>query len=312
MKISEAQKKYNLPTIAEKDMIRICRALNIPATNLDFNLTDEQIERLLYSKDIHVLDVSAKTDKMHNDFLANYTNLRNKYNELSKRMGSKGYLAQDKKVIDALQKGLEQAQKKYEDAIKDVENNTLSPLRRGVIGFYGDKIEKKDAVLVDKYKELDELVKNGKLYKTKFKQKRNYAKIQRVQKSIDKLRAKQGKLETKQKKVVNKGTEKYIKGKAKEHDAYLENLQRESIYAEKIINNRIQRADHKRDLAVTEKELKDLESKTGIKAGLERMHLKSDKRKLESKIKALKRKEGRCAMANQYSRTVSINYQTNR
>ncbi|NLC47942.1 MAG: hypothetical protein GX758_01095 [Tenericutes bacterium] len=312
MKLREVQNKYRLPVTSEKDMLKICNKLNIPATNLDYDLSESQVERILYSKDIHVLDVSAKTTKMHKDFIDNYTKLQQKYDELSKRMATKSYLAEDRKVIIALGNGLKQAKGEYEAAIKNVEENTLSPLRRGVVGFYDDKIEKQDNKLAEKYKELDRLDELGSQYKSKFKKKRNYSKMAKVQKKINKLREKQGKLETKQTKILNKGTEKYINKKAVEHDAYLSNLQREMEYVENRIENRNKRSDYRSDIITSKKELNDLKNKKGIKAAVNRFHLKSDIRQLEKRIKDLKKKEGRCVMANQYSRSISVTYQTTR
>lgn len=327
MRIQEAINSRQLPKISKAEMIAICKGLNIPITDTNydtFNLTSDQLERLRYSKDLHVILVSQEMTSAHKDMLGKFTKLSKKYEDLSKRMAGKAYLSEDKAVIDALRNGLDASSKEYQTVINNLNikgkniskffsigaeyDPTLSNFNQGRVENINERVEKREKKLVEEYKQLDELRQKSTQYKSKFKKAKNEARMKKVQARIEKLQAKQGKLQTKQKRIINKGASKYISKREKEIERYLKTVEREMAFVEKKIQNKQLQSTYTHDLRITEQELKDLEGKKGIKAAMQRTSLKRDKRKLTHQINQLKRKQGRCNLSNQFSRSVSIEY----
>lgn len=260
----------------------------------------------------------------HKEMLGKFTKLTKKYEDLSKRMAGKTYLSEDKAVIDALRNGLDASSREYQTVINNLNikgknisqffsigeeyDPTLSNFNQGRVSSMNEKAEKREKKLVEEYKELDKLRENSSKYKSKFKKAKNDARMKKVQARIEKLQAKQGKLQTKQKRIINKGASKYINKREKEIARYLKTVEREMQFVEKKIQNKQMQATYRHDLRVTEQEIKDLEGKKGIKAAMQRSSLKRDKRKLQHQINQLKRKQGRCNLSNQFSRSVSVSY----
>lgn len=327
MRIQDAINAHQLPNINRDTLIRICNGLNIPVTKENFSsftLTTDQLERLRYSKDLHVVLVSQEMTTAHKDMVSKFDKLSKRYSDLSTRMEGKPYLAEDKKVIDALRRGLDESSNEYKTVINNLNvkgkniskffsigheyDPTLSSFAQGRVESLNDKVSKREKKLVEEYKELDMLAEKQSKYKTKFKKQRNAAKMKKVQDRINKLQAKQGKLQTKQKRIINKGAQKYIAKREKEIARYLKTVEREVAFVEKKIQNQQLQKTYAADLKETLQELKDLENKKGIKAAMERGRLKRDKRKLQHAINQLKRKQGRCNLSNQFSRSVNVEY----
>lgn len=332
MTIQEAISRGSLPNIDPKKMINVCAKLGIPARDLSFSLTDDQLKRLQYDPSLHRSIVTAQVKDAHKTLISEYDELIKKYQSLSERMDKNPDLSSKKGEIDKLLSDLITARDEYNGVVKNVfitrdnmgfDINVTNPVNRTIMGIVDGRLQKQGAKLNAEYAKLDKLQANK--FKTKFKQKRNAKKIQKVAQKIAKLQGKQGKLQTTQRKIVNKGSSKYAKIKSKEFLNYRNDLQRYTAYADAKEKNIQAQRDYASDLAQTRMELHNLESQIGVGNALDRAkntiartRLQFEQRKLKSDltkyqkqekmIERLKGKRGMCRLSEQIYRQVAMSY----
>ena len=332
MTIQEAISRGSLPNIDPKRMIGVCSKLGIPASDLSFVLTDEQLRRLQYDPSLHRTAVSAQVKGAHNTLISEYDELIKKYQALSERMDKSPDLSSKKSEIDKILADLVTARAEYNGVVKNVfiskenmgfDQNVINPVNRTIMGAIDSKLQKQGDKLSAEYAKLDKLQSNK--FKTKFKQKRNAKRIQKVAEKIAKLQGKQGKLQTTQKKIVNKGSSKYAKIKSKEFLEYRNDLQRYTAYADAKEKNVQAQRDYASDLAQTRAELHNLESQIGngnvidraknvaarAKLQFEQRKLKSDLgryQRQEKIIERLRNKKGMCRLSEQMYRQITMSY----
>lgn len=312
MKYSEFLTKYNLTNV-KLDLKELEALLNLPKdrsgkdTKLgpDTELNQEQITRLLYSKEVHKADISYKTEQSNNKIKTDYEEMVKKYDALVKKMQAnpKAY-GTDLSEIQELTSLLGQSKGEV-DSVTNIINERFSTVRKSVVDHYDEKIDSQNDKLTEQYNKIDKLIKEGKQYQTKFKRDSNKTKIRRVQKKIDRLREKQGRLQLKQRTIVNKGTEKYIKRQTKEYNNYLESVNRETKYVEERNQNLLAQKAHQDDLNLTDQQLLDMKNETGLRARLGRMKLRHEKIELQRNLAGLKLKEGAARLGNQLTRDVT-------
>lgn len=332
MTIQDAISKGRLPNINPTVLFRVCSKLGIPASDLSFSLTDEQLQRLQYDPAIHRATVTSQVKSAHNTLISEYDELIKKYQALSERMDKSPDLVAKKGEIDKILSDLVTARSEYNGVINRVfisrdnmgfDQNVINPLDQIRMNSIDSKLGKRGTKLNAQYAKLDKLQANK--FKTKFKQKRNSKKIQKVAEKIAKLQAKQGKLQTIQKKIVNKGSSKYTKIKSKEFLDYRSDLQRYTAYADAKERNVQAQKDYASDLAQTRMELHKLEQQIGTgnvidraKNAVARNRLKYEQIKLKSGlekykkqekiIERLKGKKGMCKLSEQLYRQVAMSY----
>lgn len=332
MTIQEAISRGRLPNIDPKKMISVCAKLGIPARDLSFSLTDDQLRRLQYDPSLHRSIVTAQVKGAHKTLISEYDELIKKYQSLSERMDKNPDLSSKKGEIDKLLADLITARDEYNGVVKNVfitrdnmgfDINVTNPVNRTIMGIVDDRLQKQGAKLNAEYAKLDKLQANN--FKTKFKQKRNAKRIQKVAEKIAKLQGKQGKLQTTQRKIVNKGSSKYAKIKSKEFLDYRNDLQRYTAYADAKEKNVQAQKDYASDLAQTRAELHNLESQMGTgnvidraknavnraRLQFEQIKLKSDLgryQKQEQIIERLRNKKGMCRLSEQMYRQITMSY----
>ena len=332
MTIQEAISRGRLPNIDPKKLISVCSKLGIPARDLSYALTDEQLRRLQYEPSLHRSIVTAQVKGAHNTLISEYDDLIKKYQSLSERMNNNPDLSSKKDEIDKLLADLITARDEYNGVVKNVfisrenmgfDRNVTNPVNRTIMGVVDSKLQKQGNKLNAEYAKLDKL--QSYKFKTKFKQKRNAKKIQKVAEKIAKLQGKQGKLQTVQRKIVNKGSGKYAKIKSKEFLEYKNDLERYTAYADAKEKNIQAQRDYASDLAQTRMELHNLESQIGVGNALDRAkntiartRLQFEQRKLKSDlskyqkqekmIERLKSKRGMCRVSEQFYRQVVMSY----
>lgn len=324
MKLVDAINGGKLPKINKSEMIRICNSIGINVTKENYNdldLTSEQLSRLFYSKDLHLLSVASSVANIHTDTQKKYQGMIDKYRALSDRMKGKSEFAEDKAVIDGMISDLVDAQKSYAqvatnmrvrgrsvanfDAYNSKEYDpTVNVIDRFRVDNLDKKLEHRENKLNKEYQKLDELIASQSKWKSKFKKKKIQARISKVQQHINELQAKQGKLETKQQRIINKNSDKYLKTKLKEISKYTKQIDREIAFNERKNANLTEQNEYINDIEETKKQIENMKLETGIKASIERGKLKRDKRQMQAQLNSLKRKQGKANLSNQISRAV--------
>lgn len=323
MTIKDAIRSGRLPnTVNVNFILKACNTLNIPAKDLNFDLTSEQLRRLQFSPIIHVNSVNAEVKSAHDALSNKYQNLINKYSNLSYYMGKSGYLGEAKEEIDHILSELEKAKNGYDDVIANIhiakdglgfDNNVLNPIDSVIKDINDERISKNSDKLSVQYQKLDEL--NSKDYKTKFKKSINQKRINRVNARIRRLQAKQGKMQATQKKIVNKGSSKYAKAKMKEMNKFLTEYNRYRVYGDLKASLKQSRDNYQHDIEQTQIELDNLQGKTGLINGARRIKnnidmaiMNANMKKFNMQEKAVERlrsKPGRCKLSEQYYRTIT-------
>lgn len=325
MSIEDAIKSGKLPNINVNVLLSICKRVGIPASDLKYNLSNEQLLRLQFEPGIHKQSVNSQIKIYHNNLLSNYDRMISKYEMLSKRMDSDPNLSSRKGEIDTLISNLKTARENYNKVIDNIslgknnigfDSRVINPMDKVILNETSAKISREGSMLRNEYAKLDKLKSNN--FKTKFKQRKNENKIQKVCNRIEKLQSKQGKLQTRQQKIVNKGSLKYEKIRTKEFNKYLLDLQRYDAYANAVVANMNAQSNYSHDLSETKKELSALQGKNGIKNAINRVKLQSDIRSLSKDLEKYKRqaqrldklrdKRSMCKFSEQFYRQVTMSY----
>lgn len=322
MTIRDAMRSGRLPRVGMEFIINICNSLSIPANDLEFELTDEQLKRLQFNPDIHKKAVGNEVKEAHYELTEKYRKLIDKYQNLSYYMGESGYLDDPKKEIDGIIKDLEKAELSYSDVIRGVsiggqnlgfDSRVLNPVDAVKMGISNKGIERTGDKLASQYEKLEEL--RSKDFRSKFKMKRNEKRINKVCARISKLQAKQGKMQATQKKIVNKGSGKYAKKKMREMEKFYADYNRYRVYGDMKASLKQSREDYEHDINQTKAELAALEGKIGLVNGAKKVKTAAELAVMNANLKLfglqekaverLRTKQGRCKLGEQYYRTIA-------
>ena len=322
MTIRDAMRSGRLPRVGMDFIIKICNSLSIPAKDLEFELTDEQLKRLQFNPDIHKKAVGNEVKEAHYELTEKYRKLIDKYQNLSYYMGKSGYLDDPKKEIDGIIKDLEKAELSYSDVIRGIsiggqnlgfDSRVLNPVDSVRMGISNKGIERTGNKLSSQYEKLEEL--RSKDFRSKFKMKKNEKRINKVCARISKLQAKQGKMQATQKKIVNKGSAKYSKKKMREMEKFYADYNRYRVYGDMKASLKQSREDYEHDINQTKAELAALEGKVGLVNGAKKVKTAAELAVMNANLKLfgiqekaverLRTKQGRCKLGEQYYRTIA-------
>lgn len=322
MTIREAVRTGRLPNIGLDYLVRLCNTLNIPAKDINFDLTQEQLKRLQFSPAMHRKSVSQEVRSAHNVLSDKYSKLIARYEQLSHYMGESGYLDDSKKEVDEIVDELKRAKNSYDNVINNIfidkqdlgfDSSVLNPVDSVKMGISNKGLEKTGDKLSNEYEKLDEL--RSRDYKTKFKKKINEKRINRVCAKISKLQKKQGKMQATQKKIVNKGSNKYAKIKMKEMNKFYSDFNRYRVYGDMKASLKESRENYQHDINETKAELAALQGKVGLINGAKKIKNKVELAVMnanlkkfdiqEKRVENLRNKPGRCKLSEQYYRTIT-------
>lgn len=323
MTIREAVRTGRLPSnVGLQFLLHVCKSLSIPANDFDYDLTLEQLKRLQFSPAVHKKSVDIEVRNAHDVLSNKYQRLINRYENLSYRMGESGYLDDSKKEVDKILSELKKAKDGYDNVIANIaideqnlgfDSNVLNPVDSIVMNASGRGLQKNGAKLSSEYEKLEGL--RSKDYKTKFKKSINEKRINRVCAKIRRLQNKQGKMQTTQKKIVNKGSAKYAKRKAREMEKYFADFDRYRVYSDMKASLKESRENYEHDINQTKTELEALRNKVGIVNGARKIKnnvelavMEANLKKFRMQEKAVERlrtKQGRCKLGEQYYRTIA-------
>ena len=286
MTIQQAIDSGSIPSVDETYLLNICQKVGINADNLNYVLKDGELERLRYNSEIHYHYAIDRTRKAHSKLTDNYGKLIDKYKKLSAGMTDPS-LADDKAKIDALVEKLTEAQKAYNNQTENIfltEDNlnldakVFNPVQEIRMDILDKRQENVDEELQEAYKTLDTL--QGLNFSTPKEIRKNNRDIKSVQRIIKRLQRKQGRLQSTQQKIINRGIEKYKKIK----EAEFKKLTRQ-------IDNKVKQVDYKKDMESNQEKINLFASKPGLFNKFRTAVSKIDQRRMERKLKGLKRKE---------------------
>ena len=315
MKLSFAKKYKYIPQVTDEEILKVCRKLGILANDMEYDATDEQIQRLKYNSELQLLGAVKSASITHAKVLNDYDTTIEKYNVLIDSLEGKPEYLRDKLELEAIRDHLMEIRENYSHVstnldVKsesmenyDVLDNalydpTLSSYKRFKISFENKLSEIRGRQLERQYEKLDDLT--GLEYASKFARKMNSEKILRIQTRIVKLKQKQGKLISSQKRIVTESSRKYIEKQAKELSIYLKNVNRETRNFAEM--NDI-REDIIRALMDENKKQTEINRLTGVQGAEGRIgQLRSEIDQLEARIQSLQRKEGIIREKNQLAR----------
>lgn len=322
MTIRDAMRAGKLPRVGMDFIVKLCNSLSIPAKDLEFELTDEQLKRLQFNPDIHKKAVGNEVKEAHYELTEKYKKLIDKYQNLSYYMGKSGYLDDSKKEIDEIIGELKKAELSYSDVIRGIsiggqnlgfDSNVLNPVDSIVMNASNKAMQKTGDKLSQQYAKLEGL--KSKDYKTKFKKNINEKRINRICAKIEKLQKKQGKMQVTQKKIVNRGSNKYAKKKMREMEKFYADFNRYRVYGDMKASLKESRENYQHDINETKAELAALQGKVGLINGAKKIKNKVELAVMyanlkkfdmqEKRVENLRNKPGRCKLGEQYYRTIA-------
>ena len=208
--------------LTEAQIIQICNAVGIPATDLSFEITKEQLQRLTDDKVIQTAKMNQSIYSKRQEKAQEYDRLIAKYEamitdpEAKHNMGPEN-IARIQQLIDKLKeekKLLNETAKKYQEHA-DVEHieSKQDPIDRaiGIDHRRAVKSDKLNEQLREQYRELDKLqVEKGKAKSDRMKRRAD-RRIEKTLQRIQELKTKRGTYTAKQNAVINKHSDEYIR-----------------------------------------------------------------------------------------------------
>lgn len=309
MTLKEAINNGSLPNFGDKKnenkYKKLGKLLGLSIDNLDYEVTDDDLDRMKYNYEINLLLVQERIRKSHNKVLNNYDELINKYKNLSKEMekkyAQKGknkqyYLKDASKDLNKLIKEIEKVKNNYEKNLNNVNlsrddlklnEESLSIVDNKVLDVIEHSEKAIDKKLSSKYEELNEL--ENVEYKTNFMKKINEEKIKRVKERIKRLQNKQGFLQSKQQRIINKGIEKYRSIKQNKINEYLNKIEKVDEYQKVKVQIREEQESNNNDINELDSKIK--ENNKGLFSKFKKIPYEVNKKTLERKREHLKNKE---------------------
>ena len=225
------------PELMTKDyFFKICRRLSIPTDNEDLIVSEVYFNRLTNNKDIIIAEYNAQLYKMYKEQVTKVKNIET-----------------NSKRADNIQKQIENDFKARTDDIREREKsvdegyshelfngftdesqnltnplkNAFNKIRPSRISYEKNKmlINSRDAELNALYNAYDMV--NGKEVYSSLSSKAKQIALNRLNKKIKRLQAKQSKAFLKQNKIINKNAQKYIEKRYRQFDmgAFLGNVE---------------------------------------------------------------------------------------
>ena len=305
--------KGELPNnLSESEYLDLAKLLSIPASDMDYVLTDNELKRLQTAKKVMMATINKKTKNSHQKANKEYDDLIKKYEDILSDMSSD----KDREFIINIINDLKEKKAKYSDKIDNLgydsaknyinfENNKSKrqELENKKIENISKQINQNDKALNAKYMELKKL-EEEKTKNPKFKDKID-KKIEIINHEIKELQSKQINLNDKQTMIINKNTKKYIMKINEKQQRYRDEERRANAYAEKMLD-----IEYKKVQLEQEKEKLDNDINTMTVSNSDdrkqKSKLKKDRAQINRQIEALKRKAGYASLEHQVCKGVAL------
>lgn len=278
-----------LPLLAEKEYKDICSSLGFTIENVDSSIDEEQYTRLQNDPKIASALLEQKAFKLNHDYGVSYNQLLAEAQETLDKAEANGLVDEARPMRDVVSKltGERNVHGERELDIVSGRDNTLldgilNESQMDKVSKLNFNIEQNDEALKEAYANKDDLNKTLEASRTFFKKQRTKRRLKKVEKTISKLRNKQGKLMGEQSRIVNAAIEKYKKIKETQMREYSKIIASNKEYVESVdkINTSLKDIDN--DINLTNKELNDSSLDK-----FQRKDLEKDAKKLEKEKESL-------------------------
>lgn len=292
--------------IDEKKLIETCNNLGIKAKDLNFKIDKDLYSRLDNDKVIKDARFNLEVVNKHKQKIKEYDKLINEYENMYKEVINSGSF--DSKYIRELRSTIQvlmQEKAKYTRNVDNMKFDDVSSYYQFNIGFdnkaisINKKHEKVNNELREQYQILDKQkieLKNA--TSNKMKQIIN-RRIEKTEKTIRSLKAKESLYNSKQVKIINDNSQKYINivKYKQERYAYEKKNARENVRQVIDYNNEKKRLNEEKQNIY--KDLANVND-SNIKGLVERIKLEKEVSDIEKAINRLQKKEGRCIKQAQF------------
>ena len=203
--------------IIDNDYITLANDLSIPANDMDYVLSDNELERLKTSKKVMLAVTNLDVTKKHKESIDDYDQLIQKYEDILATMGDYQHSQKEEDFIKDILADLKSKSKNYSDKVQSLGLESASDYvtfekdkKNRKIDSISKKLDKNEEILKAKYKELEKEEKNLKNPKFKNMKGAINKNIRKLNAEIKALQGKQIELNSTQTMIINANTNKYI------------------------------------------------------------------------------------------------------
>ena len=190
-----------------EDLLAICKIYNIPAVDKTTVLTPQQIKLLTEDYEIQVALLNQRIYEHNQTKIEQYDKLIAKYEAILKdKINERNFSPEYIKRVEDLLRKCQEERKQFVDRNEKIRLMTREELAHE---FKGRAMNVNNNIR-ERYQELARLEEEKKKFKSKFRQRRIDAKIQKLLSRIERLKGKKATIATKQQQIVNNNNQKYI------------------------------------------------------------------------------------------------------
>lgn len=306
-------------SITPKALLKAVKELGIPAKDINYVLTTDDVKILEQSRIMYVESVNKEAVNSVTDVITDRLVIIDKYKDTLKDPNLtpeekeilKGQLDQiiaEKKYLEKTVRTLNGKSKKGIAAYERVTgldpaiiDNGLEQLAVERYDMKMSRISGANGKLSQEYQKYSNL--ENRTYLSDFKKKANEARKEAVKARISKLQTKEASLQAKQKKIINKNLERYLKKSEKKYKKQDRLASKESEFVKARTENLNEQKITEQNIAAVEKDINRLKHGNLIdktKAAFKTL----DKVSLNSRLGILKSKQGFLNLKNQMRRGI--------
>ena len=310
--IADLRQKNKLPngeSFSDEELFKIAESLGIEKPDLTTPLSEEAIARLRVNKDVRLALINQEIKERHENQKERFETTKKRLDELREKSSSL-----KESYTDRVNIANEKVEGKESEYQKNIESLTAESIKEhfdmntGVMNldsrtaaFFASQkfktIEKRDKKLNDKYVELENRKQEKKAAKGKIRKAFSQMRIERVEKSIQKLQGKNMEASAVLQKMLNHQADKYIKHKQNQ----IEKFNSKATHIERGIDSATARQKQiKASQDIVNNNRDDLASSLtdnkGLLAGVERTVIRANNLSLNARIKMLNAINGVCSM----------------
>ena len=270
----------------EKELLEICKALNIDVKDMNTVLSKEHIERLTSDHQIQSAMINQRIYDRTARKIAEYDSLIAKYESILKdRMKHTAFSDEYIEKVETLVDKLKAEQATLRDKNMKVISDGRGTLAKGIASLSNKSLDaratNKNEKIRKAYDKLDDLKREKAEASSKFKQRKQDKRIARVLKRIEKLKEKKATIVSKQTQIINEKSDEYIErmtAKIQKHVARQANIE-QNVNAINAIADRIEQTNAERNRIAMDKQKEN--------RLFDRIGMAFEDRKLESQLSNL-------------------------
>ena len=291
--------------IPESDLIEACNRWGIPATDLSYELNEAQLKGLKNDIKIQAAIRNDKEKKKYEKKAGDLQKLIDKYEALKTSKASV-LNAEEVARIDELITKLNEEKAKVTSKSNSIEFDSLESHfendgNKNIVQRVDSKLAELNGKIAEHYNEqINDAYKELSIAKhekdnahSKFKKAISEKKMQRISARIARLKQKQGRFYGNQTRLINKNSDKYIKRMRAKQDKFNREQAMINAQVKNIERINAEAAKLNAEKANLDADISALDT-SKLSGRVERTLMEANKKKIESQLRNLKRKQAYC------------------